>query len=241
MRTGLLALLLFAIVITGTRCEESRAQTIQDQPKNPEAEKLAKALVASITTNNYAAYTDLLIVQHDYVNMRLSTDPGDMEKVNDSTRGMQKVHKEARKSFERVRDRGERAGLAWERTRYKSCSYELDTVKGIEFVTMKVIMEFREVEYPITIEGIWRTPKGWRLFGPVEFGDKNSSSIDLARRMMDSIAMADSMMMMQMYYLADSARMADSMSAAHMYWQADSAHRADSVATSTKKKGKKKK
>ena len=245
MRTGLLTLVLFAIVITGTRCEDSHAQMIQDQPKNPEAEKLAKAIVNAISTDNYAAFTDLIVTQREYVTvLQSSTTPRVQQVANDSIRGMQQMHKRARNSFDDVRKGGMHDGLAWERVKYKSTTYTIDTLDGVELIDMKIWMDFRGVEYVMTAQEVVKTKSGWKMFGELAYGDrgKRMHAEDLARKMQDSIAMADSIMAVMMYMEAESMRLADSMAMVRAMWTIDSIRMADSIAASEqKKKGKKKK
>ncbi len=243
MRTGLLALALLAIVITGVRCEESRAQMVPDAPKNPDAEKLAKAIVVAISTDNYAAFTDLLVTQRDFVNvMRSSTNPQVQERANDSITGIRSVHKKARRSFDDIRKDGTRDGIAWERAKYKSSTFAMDTTDGVEIIYMTIVIDFRGAEYPIIAKEIVKTKTGWKILGRLEYGGPTKYAYELAMVMRDSIAMADSMMVAQMTQQYESMRIADSVAAVRMQWATDSTRIADSLAASSaKKKGKKKK
>lgn len=251
MRILLLALLLSVAVMGGTSCEESRAQMMQtgptnEQPRNPELEKLAKAIVAAIATDNYAAFTDLLVTQREYVAlMRASTHPGDEIKANDSVAVMQKVYKTARRSFDEIRENGTRDGIVWERAQYKSVRYNLDTLHGVEFVRMVIVIGFRGAEYPITASEVMKTTSGWKVLGRIRYGERDiyaryGDPEEIARRMQDSIHKADSLVAREMMRLADSIIRADSLAATQAKRWQDSINEADRKKAEEEKSGKRK-
>lgn len=241
MRTAVLIFLFFAGIVVHSSCEDSRAQMVPDQPKNPDAEKLAKAIVSAISTDNYAAFTDLLLTQQEYLTtLRSSTDPHTQQKVNDSTDAMHRLHMHTRKSFDEVRRKGIRDGLAWERVTYKSSNYSIDTVDGVELIHLTIRMDFRGVEYLLTAQEVIRTKTGWKISGNLQYGDMPAyhRAEDLARQMQDSIRVTDSLMAAYLYLQADSALKADSL---YTHRKADSISMADSIAAASrikKKKGK---
>jgi len=241
MRTGVLVLTLFIIMMTGTQCEESRAYSVSPKATSPEAEKLGKAIVAAICADNYSAYTELLVTQREYVTvMKSSSDPEDQEKANDSIRGMQKVYRTARQSFDRIRKEATHDGIVWEKAQYKSCWYSIDTIDRVEVIQLNIVMAFRGAEYPFSASEVVRTKSGWKVLGRLYYGDR--SAYDMARMMMDSINAADSMMMVEMMHQYDSVRTADSTAWVRERRLNDSMRIADSLAASNlRKKGKKKK
>lgn len=240
MRTTLLTLLL-AIGIAAIPCEELRAQTNRVEPKNPEAEKLAKAIVTAISTDNYLAFTDLMVTQRDYVTiMRSSTDPEDKARADDSVAGMHKVNRTARRSFDGIRKEGTQDGIAWEKAQYKSSRFTIDTVNGVEIIRMVIIIGFRGAEYPITAGEVVRTKSGWKVLGRIRYGDRLTAEEE-AKRLMDSIRVMDSMLQVQMEMMYDSMKMVDSLAAViEMQRLADSASEAERKKIEDEKRGKNK-
>lgn len=238
-----MSLVLFAIVIAGMHGEDSHAQMPPTEPKNPEAEKLAKAIVTAISTDNYAAFTDLLVTQREYVVLlQRSADPADREKVNDSVAEMRKVYRMARRSFDGIREEGLRDGIVWERAQYKSMKFHLDTVKGTECMRMVIIIGFRGAEYPLTATDIVKTGSGWKLLGRIRYGERDitANPYDMARAMQDSIRKADSLLVVEMMRLADSISRADSVAAMQAKRWQDSINEAERKKAEEGKSGKKK-
>lgn len=243
MRKGHIVLLFFFVSLVLTRCEDSRAHVIPDHPKNPDAEKLAKAIVVAISTDNYPAFTDIFVTQQEFVGLlQSSTNPRVQQRATDTLNMMRMLHKRARRSFDEIRKEGTRDGLAWERVKYKSTTYDIDTLDGVELIFMTIRMDFRGVEYALTAHEIVRTKSGWKLSGKLEYGDrlKNSYAVDLARKLQDSIHIADSIMAVYMYLQADSALKSDSIHAARERRSKDSIRIADSIAAASRIKKKKK-
>lgn len=189
MKQFFAATFLCVLVICITGCADAGAY--EETPDSKGLEELSGAIVAAISSNDTAAFEKLLISQHEMVIcFQISSEARTEAKANDSIYQWNRQVDRSKASFMETRAAGNRDGLTWNQSKYKRCSFETDSSKGLSMTVLTIYMDCKGTEYPLTIRNVVRTASGWKIFGKIYYGIYDPEAH--ARRLMDSIVAADS-------------------------------------------------
>ncbi len=167
----LLTYFILVLILSGT----TFAQDLEtDRKKFESANELALAIFIAVKTDNYPEFYKCIADKEDMVkvlSIKQYENPDQREKVLARVDDyLYVLRKEAKKSFEKVYNRGIDENINWDETVFDEAEYRLIREDKITRTDVTVYFEYQEdTYYKFEITGCMKSHRGWKLFGTLKW------------------------------------------------------------------------